>query len=94
MPDLKSDAEKFSFILSELRSQTKAQTETHKEITFIKERLFIKRNGNPSLEAQTDSNTDDIKALQKSQSQFIRNYLAPIIVAIVTAVIVINLIPK
>ena len=94
MQNPKNDADRFSFILSELRSQTTAQAEIKKDVTFIKERLFIKRNGNPSLEAQTDSNTDDIKALQKSQSQFIRNYLAPIVVAIVVAIIIINLIPK
>ena len=96
MPDLKSDADKFSFILAELRSHTKAQTETHKDIAFIKERLFIKRNGNPSLEAQVDSNADDIKLLQNNKTQFVKNFYAPIIVGIVVAavIIVFNLIPK
>ena len=94
MTNLNSDADKFSFILAELKIHTTAQTEIKKDVTFIKERLFIKRNGNPSLEAQVDSNADDIKSLQASGSQFVRNYLAPIIVAIVLAIIIVNLIPK
>ena len=90
MANLTANADKYSFILSELQSQGRVLDETHKKVELVHERLFIRRNGNPSLEAQVDNNSIAIRRLNEKYNlagrkwwDIVKLLLAPFIAALV-----------
>ena len=63
--DLKTNGDKLSFLISEFKVQRvevreikEDQKELKQKVNMIDERLFIKRNGKKSLEAQVDDTAE------------------------------------
>ena len=87
MPDrFKTNAEKFSFILSEFAHFREQQAESSKKIDEIHRTMFIKRNGKPGLCQSVDNNTDAIKELKRQNEKMLDKrwqitllFLAPLI---------------
>jgi len=91
---LKTNADKFSFIIAELKGQSKTLGSTHTKVEFIHERLFIRRNNRPSLEAQVDANTKEIEKRGNRTWEVVKLFIAPIIAAVITAIVILSNLPQ
>ena len=94
MPDqLRTNGDKLSFLIAEFKHQREDIGELKEDISMFKERLFVKRNGKRSLEAEVDHTAETLRdhldcvgELEKSNSVKKFNIFLAIMVSVLTLI--------